>query len=104
MSGSILYPTETFATQIAAASYSSGSSLPDDARSIQVVKFTKVGNNSYSSTYKDAYYSSTTNFIYVKEPGRDNQSYSVSKNPAYGQDGDYRANYEYTAGNYYFNL
>lgn len=77
--------------------------LPADARSITVYKLVQLGNK-WSSSAKSAYYSASENCIYVNEGKRKNQPYTVTKNPAYGQEGDYRAQYYYTAAGYYFNL
>ena len=92
------------ATQVASTTSAYASELPDDARSITVYKVVQVGGAAWSTSPKDAYYSSSEKCIYVTEGRRVNQPYSVFENRAYGQPNDGRAEYRYTAGGYYFNI
>ena len=99
--GSVVYTSSMVAAE---SSYSSSRELPEDARSITVYKVVQVGGNAWSTSAKNAYYSSSENCIYVTEGRRVNQPYSVTENRAYGQSNDGRAEYRYTAAGYYFNL
>lgn len=88
----------------AESTYSQERKLPDDARTITVYKIVQVGGNAWSNNAKSAYYSRSENCIYIDEGQRKNQPYTVTNNRAYGQSNDGRAEYQYTAGGYYFNL
>lgn len=90
--------------QAAESSYSSINSLPEDARPITVYLVKQVGGYAWSNSPKSAYYSASENRIYIDEGSRKNQPYTVYENRAYGQERDGRAEYRYTAGDYYFNL
>ncbi len=93
----------TITSVAAELSYSTSRDLPDDACSITVYKVVQVGGT-WSRSPKSAYYSRSENCIYITEGSRKNQPYTVTENRAYGQSNDGRAEYQYTAGGYYFNL
>lgn len=100
LGGGVVTTVPVFASQ---SSVSASRELPADARPITVYKVVQVGGT-WSTSSKSAYYSASENCIYVNEGKRKNQPYTVSKNLAYGQSDDGRANYHYTAGGYYFDL
>lgn len=67
---------------------------------IQVYEFVRVGaNGAYSRRTVNALYDASAQTIIVGK-----QPYTIHSNPAYGQENDYRSEYRYHAGNYYFNL
>lgn len=76
--------------------------------SITVYKLTPIkGTNKYTTTSKSAEVDRDEMVLYVVErrDGRTMEfNYNIRKNPAYGQENDYRSSYEYTAADYYFNL
>ena len=59
----------------------------------------KRNGNLWIKRMVDAYYDSDSNRLYVGE-----YSYSVSENSLYGKVSDKRGNYQYVAGNFYFDL
>lgn len=102
--GSALCIPAVNATTVTATASAASNELPEDATSITVYKVVQVGGNAWSKSPKSAYYSSSTNCIYVTEGRRVNQPYTVSENRAYGQENDGRGEFRYTAGGYYFDL
>lgn len=78
--------------------------LPEDARELTVYSLVHISGTAWSSSPKSAYFSRSTNCIYVTENNIKNIPYDVHENRAYGQDNDGRAAYRYVAGGYYFNL
>lgn len=75
-------------------------SSDDNLPVIQVFKFTLVGRNgAYSKRQFDALYNANEGTIKVGK-----LVYTIHENRAYGQENDYRSEYRYVAGDYYFNL
>jgi hypothetical protein len=71
-------------------------------REIPVYVLTNLGGGVYGQTqYTGIYNPDYGDYGEITIKG---QPYTVRLNPAYGQDKDYRADFRYYAGGYYFNL
>lgn len=68
-------------------------------KELTAYKVTQVGGTAWSKAPVTAYYDKSANELHVGK-----LFFSVTKNPAYGQEKDGRSEFKYVAGGYYFNV